>query len=53
MKRNAKRCPGSGVAPFPALPSLVLLTRSQLIALSIGTVYIESIIGWHNLDKHE
>ena len=45
--------PSSARAKYNIILILILFTRSRLIALLIGTIYIGNIIGWHNLGKHE
>ena len=43
----------SARAKYNLILILILFTRIRLIALSIGTIYIKNIIGWHNLDKYK
>ena len=45
--------PSSARAKYNLILILILFTRSRLIALLIGIIYIKNIIGWHNLDKYE
>ena len=45
--------PSSARVKYNLILILVLFTRIRLIALSIGIIYIENIIGWHNLGRYE
>ena len=45
--------PSSTRAKHDLILILMLFTRTRLIALLIGIIYIGNIVGWHNFDKHE
>ena len=45
--------PSSARAKYNLILILMLFIRIRLIALLIGTIYIENIIGWYNLGKYK